>query len=147
MQLKKSILSEIRSRTATVRGGVSERRLATRYATELGCKVRRRGGLKYDAGKTIDLSMTGVAFESAEARSFVPGESLEIGVLWDVQDSLIERSALIRGVVTRVQDSRDGAGTVSVAILPISGEKSAEIWANGISGIAQETQRSLLNAA
>lgn len=135
------------SRRSGVQSG-TDRRLATRYAAGLACKVRRRGGIRYDSGETVDVSANGVSFVTDAANSFVPGESLEIGVMWSPSDAVIGRDQMVRGVVTRVfEGGIGGIGRVSIALVPVANEESTRIWTRGVGVIALSQGEGVRKAA
>ena len=90
-----------------------DRRRHARVAAARPCKVFRESTCRYTAATTRDVSAGGVLLELQPSRPILPGERLGVGIAW-TGAAILSDTAMIDGVVVRVEDLDDDRQSVAV---------------------------------
>lgn len=78
-----------------------ERRRQPRTIVVRPCKVRDRRSLLFSPGETHDVSTTGALLRVDSARTFSPGDEVELAIAWN-HDPVLPSEGLVRAKVRRV---------------------------------------------
>lgn len=78
-----------------------ERRRHDRHIVVRPCKLRDRRSLLFSPGQTHDVSPSGALLKVDSARSFSPGDEVEVAVAWN-HDAVLSSEGLVRARVRRV---------------------------------------------
>ncbi len=78
-----------------------ERRRHERNIMVRPCKLRDRRSLLFSAGETHDVSSSGAMLRVDSARSFSPGDEVDLAVAWN-HDAILAADGLVRARVRRV---------------------------------------------
>ncbi len=78
-----------------------ERRRHERNIVVRPCKVRDRRNLLFSPGQTHDVSESGALLKVDSARSFAPGDEVEVAVAWN-HDAVLMSEGLVKARVRRV---------------------------------------------
>lgn len=62
---------------------ISERRQAARVAIDRPCRLRRRGGFRFEHAHTLDVSTRGAMIELESTAPVILGEPLMVAVSWN----------------------------------------------------------------
>jgi hypothetical protein len=92
-------------------GGGIERRRHARTAIVRSAKLRRRTGLKYTAGATVNASSSGLLLEVSGSAGLSPGDEVEVVVAWN-DEPVLPKAGSVAGVVRRVGGSGPGGGSL-----------------------------------
>lgn len=91
----------------------TNRRLHTRFASDIECKLLRCAASKYDTAKTGDVSVGGALLYVRTTRPICIGEEIEIAVNWAGRPLLLA-DEMIGAHVVRVGPLLDGGQLVAI---------------------------------
>lgn len=93
--------------------GQIERRCHARRPLERPVKLRCVHSGRYMAGRIKDISDNGALLEICQPSLLVPGQEVEIGIVWDRRKAVLDSDHMLKGSVVR---SLGMGGTQHVAI-------------------------------
>lgn len=92
----------------------TDRRGSPRQPIDLGCKVFHHASLRFQAGRSVDISSTGALVEIALGRTLAVGDRVDVAIDW-TRCGLLASESLVRGRVVRAQRRPGGFQRLAVA--------------------------------